>query len=262
VSGRFNLRHTVLARCVKGLKHYNTASGMSRAGSVVWPLVLFWTLAGGLGPLRAAGQITSYALLEGSDLTDDCLVCDRVTAPVPLRGAFQLLPLDSNPLFTRYQLTNIVFRITGTAGLTYEVVGSGIYQVGGEVALLQDLSLTVQINDGFTNSLCLFTNAQAQVKSPWPEIQTEADQSNGTFLRLYRLKLNAAPAPQFRSVSIVSGTGTIRLEWQSFGSAVQLERSVAVEGPYAAIATNLTEQAFEDVGVLTKAAQYFYRLRE
>jgi hypothetical protein len=235
---------------------------MIRARSVVLPLLLLWTIAGAFGCLRAAGQISNYALLDGSDLTDDCLVCDRLSLPVPLRGTFQLLPLDSNPLFTRYLLTNISFETTGATGRTYEVKGGGVYQVGGEVALVQDLSLTLQINDGFTNSVCLFTNAQAQVKSPWPEMQTEADQSNGTFLRLYRLKLHAAPVPQFRSVTLVTSTASLRLEWESYWGGVVVERAPAVDGPYSAITSNVTAQAFEDVGVLTKALRYYYRLRQ
>ena len=210
---------------------------------------------------RVAGQTSMYTLLSGSDLTDDCLICDRLSLPIPLQGTFQLLLLDSNPLFTRYQLTNISFRTTGTNGRTYEVQGGGIYQVGGEVALRQDLSLDVQINDGFTNSSCLFTNAQAQVKSPWPEIQTEVDQSNGTYLRLYRLNLIAVPVPQFRSVKAVASTASVRLEWQSYGGAVQVERAPAVDGPYSVIASNVTAQAYEDIGALAKAVQYYYRLR-
>src|ERR1051326_3574082 len=99
---------------------------MRRAGSVVWTLVLLWSMAGRFGPVQAAELISNYTLLEGSTLTDDCLACDRLSLPLPLQGTFQVLPLDINPLFTRYHLTNIVFRTTGTAGRTYEVRGSGI----------------------------------------------------------------------------------------------------------------------------------------
>ena len=235
---------------------------MIRVSSVVLPMVLICALVGGFRPLRVAGQTSTYALLSGSDLTDDCLVCDRLSLPIPLQGTFELLPLDSNPLFTRYQLTNISFRTTGTDGRTYEVKGGSIYHVGGEVALRQDLTLNLQINDGFTNSACLFTNAQAQVKSPWPEIQIEADQSNGTWVRLYRLRLSAVPVPHFRSVSAVASTATVRLEWQSYGGVVQVERAQSVEGPYSVIASNVTAQAFEDAGVLTSAAHCYYRLRQ
>src|SRR5689334_10430622 len=112
-------------------------------------VLLIWTLLGGFGLQRVGAQNSTYALLAGSDLTDDCLACDRLSLPLPLQGTFQLLLFDQNPLFTRYQLTNIFFRTTGNTGGSYVVNGSGVYQVGGEVALVQDLSLTVQINDGF-----------------------------------------------------------------------------------------------------------------
>jgi len=225
-------------------------------------VLLIWTLAGGFGLQRVGAQNSTYALLAGSDLTDDCLACDRLSLPIPLQGTFQLLLLDQNALFTRYQLTNIFFRTTGNTGGSYVVKGSGTYQVGGEVALVQDLSLSVQIGDGFTNSLCLFTNAQAQVKSPWPVIQAAADQSNGSFVRLYRLRLNAAPVPQFQSIQAVATTSTVRLKWQSYGGAIQVERAVAVDGPYTVIASNVTGQTFENIGALKNSIQLYYRLRQ
>jgi hypothetical protein len=120
----------------------------------------------GFGRERATGQTVAYALLAGSDLTDDCLICDRVSLPVPLQGNFQLQLLETTPLVSRYQLTNIQFHTTGTNGLAYSVQGSGSYQVGGEVALQQELTLNVQIDNGFTNSSCVLTNAQPQVTKP------------------------------------------------------------------------------------------------
>ena len=53
--------------------------------------------------------------------------------------------------------------------------------------------------------------------------------------------------PQFRSVSAVASTATIRMEWESYGGVVQVERAQSVEGPYSVIASNVTAQAFEDV---------------
>jgi hypothetical protein len=238
------------------------SSGMIRVHSALWLLMLAWVAIGACGDLTAAAQPFTYALLSGSDLTDDCLLCDRLSLPIPLQGTFDLLPLDSNPLFTRYQITNIAFRTIGTTGRTYEAKGGGLYRVGGEVALVQDLSLTLEINDGSAVASCTFTNVQSQVKSAWPEIQAGADQNNGTWVRLYRLKLVAAPVPQFRSVSVVGSSGSLRLAWQSYGGAVQVEKAAAAEGPYALVATNLTSQAFEDVGVLTNKPRYFYRLRQ
>jgi hypothetical protein len=141
---------------------------MIHSRSVSWPFLLLAIIADGFGCLRSAGQISNYALPDGSDLTDDCLICDRLSLPVPLRGTFQLLPLDSNTLFARYQLTNIFFRTTGNA----------------------------------------------------------------------------------------------ELEWESYGGAVQVERSQVVDGPYSVMESNVTAQALEDVGVLTKAVRYCYQLRQ
>ncbi len=72
---------------------------MVRAHSFLWLLVLVWAVIGDALPV--AGQTSTYTLLSGSDLTDDCLLCDRVSLPIPLRSTFDLLPLESNPLFTR-----------------------------------------------------------------------------------------------------------------------------------------------------------------
>src|SRR5581483_10674326 len=35
-----------------------------------------------------------YTLINGSSLTDDCPVCDRITIPVPMQGAFNLRLVD------------------------------------------------------------------------------------------------------------------------------------------------------------------------
>jgi len=145
---------------------------------------------------------------------------------------------------------------------TITALRNHVYQIGGEVAAQQDLSVNVQINDGATNSLCVFTNAQAQVTIPWPEIQAAADQSNGSFVRLYRLRLTAAPVPEFRSIQAIATNESVRLEWQSYGVAIQVERAVRVEGPYAVIASNVTAQVFEDVGALKNSVQLYYRLRQ
>lgn len=235
---------------------------MIRTNPALWTLALAWAAIGGCAALPVAAQTTTYSLLPGSDLTDDCLLCDRLSLPIPLAGTFDLLPLESNPLFARYQITNVTFRTIGATERTYEAKGAGTYQVGGEVALAQDLSLTLEINDGSAVTSCSFTNAQPKVERPWPEIQAGADQSNGTWLRLYRVRLVAAPLPQFRSVNVVRSSGTVQLAWQSSGGAVQVERAAKAEGPYVAVASNLTSQTFEDASVLSNAPQSFYRLRQ
>jgi hypothetical protein len=61
------------------------------------------------------------------------------------------------------------------------------------VALFQDWSLEVQISNGFTNTLCYFTNATRTVTRPWPMIAIGLDQTNGTLLQQFHLDLAAAP---------------------------------------------------------------------
>jgi hypothetical protein len=109
-----------------------------------------------------------------------------------MSGSFDLQLLDSNPLSARYALENISF--TAHAGFrTYIIRGNGTFQVGGELALLQTVSLQVQIDDGISNRLCYFTNTSPIVNRSWPMIDVSLDQTNGTFTQTYSLRLTAAP---------------------------------------------------------------------
>jgi hypothetical protein len=63
-------------------------------------------------------------------------------------------------------------------------------------------------------------------------------------------------------VSIVASTASLRLEWESYGGGVAVERAPAVEGSYSVIASKVTAQFFEDNGVLANAVQFYYRLRQ
>ena len=98
-----------------------------------------------------SGAVWSYALLEGSQLVDDCPICDRVPIVRPLRGTFQLRFVQQDPLFFTYALENISFTAGDTNGPYYRVVGNGTYRVGGEVGLQQYLYLEVFIDNGSTN---------------------------------------------------------------------------------------------------------------
>jgi len=135
----------------------------------------------------------NYTLLEGSQLTDDCLVCDRIPIVVPMRGGFQLRSVEENPLFSRYAVQNISFTAGIPLGRTYKVTGHGTYRVGGEVALVQEMFLELLIDDGVTSKPCYLTNDTGGVDRLWPMIKIHLDQTNGTLLQTYRLDLAAAP---------------------------------------------------------------------
>jgi len=224
------------------------------------------------GPLLLAGCLATawaqlpsettriYTLLTGSELTDDCPICDRIPIVVPLTGTFRLQFIEETPLFTRYQIQDIAFRADTKPSL-YQVTGTGTYELGGEVAVVQDMFLDVNITNGFTNTRALCVNADRTVTQRWPEIQIEVGQTNGTETQVYSLKLIAAPALQFRAIIPDRQTGDVRLQWDSNGGQAQVERAAAVAGPYSPISPITTDLSFTDVGALTNHA-LFYRLRQ
>lgn len=201
-----------------------------------------------------------YSLVSGSGLTDDCR-CGRPAIFAPMTGSFSLRWVYQGPLFTRYQLENISFHASA-AGREYQVAGSGKYQVGGEVAVTQDMFLDVDINNGSLITRALCVNADRSVQEPWPKIQISVDQTNGTITQIYRLTLIAVPALQFLSILPDYKNGDVRLNWESSGGMAQLERATTVTGPYSPLSPIATNLSFTDVGALTNRAQSFYRLRQ
>ena len=139
------------------------------------------------------GPVAAYILLEGSYLTDDCPVCGRPTILQPMRGTFELVLQEENPLFSRYLVRNVSFQAGIPGGIYYKVKGEGSYQIGGEVAIQQQMTLQADINNGYTNKLCYFTNTIEAIERRWPMIQISLVQTNGTFTQVYQLDLVAAP---------------------------------------------------------------------
>ena len=117
----------------------------------------------------ATNQI--YTLIAGSQLTDDCPTCDRLPIVVPMTGTFGLSVLELNPLFTRYELTDIAFHAGTNAGREYQVSGRGTYQIGGEVAVLQDMFLDLAISNGGGQTAARCVNPDRSVS---PQAQTES----------------------------------------------------------------------------------------
>lgn len=169
---------------------------VSRAKAmVVLTLVLLLASAGSVftGTAVPAPRSWRYQLLPDSLLIDDCPPCGRPTILEPLRGTFDLRLVEETPLFSRYAMENIAFTAGSIAGRSYKIFGTGNYRVGGEVALLQDMTLEVRIDDGVTNRLCFLTNATPHVGRLWPMIEATVIQTNGTFTQVYHLHLFAAP---------------------------------------------------------------------
>jgi hypothetical protein len=70
-------------------------------GLVLWAVAL--ASEHGLAQTNPPPSMVAYALQPGSGLID-CPLCDRLPVTWPLQGTFLLNPLESNPLFGRYEL--------------------------------------------------------------------------------------------------------------------------------------------------------------
>jgi hypothetical protein len=222
-------------------------------------------LTGVVAATPAVAQSTNaqmYALVTGSQLVDDCPICERPTILAPLTGTFTLSVLDQNPLYTRYELTGISFHAGAQTGMEYKVVGSGIYQIGGEVAILQDLFLDVTIDNGFTSTKARCVNTNRGVSQRWPKIEISVDQTNGTPGQVYYLTLDAVPVPKVYSSPPDPRTGNVHLEWDGNGGSFQVERAPSIGGPFSTVTPITTDSSFTDVGVLTNHPQVFYRVHQ
>jgi len=160
--------------------------------SAVLALALVATAAPGAAretPLRSAvAPGTVYRLVEGSYLVDDCLVCGRPTIQVPIRGSFQLVPSGQDPLYATFTVRAFRFG-SESATQPYAGFGRGRYRRGGEVALREEMSLLLRINDrtGIRLSSGL---VPPQARLPWIEMDL-AETSPPDPLHVYRLHLVA-----------------------------------------------------------------------
>src|SRR3989442_5667566 len=183
---------------------------------------LFSLLAFGglvLSPLRAGAQTTAtaldwqYRLLEGSTLVDDCLICARPTILQPMRGSFRLVLIEDVPPFTRYELREISFQAGSSTNAPYTVLGGGTYQISGEVAILQDMTLQVGLSDPnnvTTNKV--FTNDVRTIDRAWPLIDVDLVQTDSNLVHYYSLHLLAAPLREIWFSTVGGLTASI---WQS-----------------------------------------------
>jgi hypothetical protein len=143
-----------------------------------------------------------------------------------MRGTFNLRLLAINTLFARYALEDINFT---SSSQRYTVKGSGTFQIGGEVALRQEMFLQVHIDDGVSNRLCYLTNASAAVDRSWPMMHITLDQTNGTLIQVYQLCLAAAPVREiwFSTVSgLTSAFGQAPTNYYSGGDLLAMSGRV------------------------------------
>ena len=111
----------------------------------------------------------------------------------PLRGTFDLVLIQDTPPYLKYAVRNMDFTTSpGWAG-EVRLTGGGTYVRFEEFARLQDMDLALQVKDAFTNRPAFFTNDTRVVEKPWPLIQVNLTQTNGTLVQTFSLNLFAAP---------------------------------------------------------------------
>jgi hypothetical protein len=162
-----------------------------------------------LGQDTPTRQRVSYTLLEGSYFVDDCLICGRPTIYQPLRGTFDLVFLQNTPPYFSYAIQNLDFATEGP-WLQRHLTGQGTYVRFEEFARLQDITLAVTVTDQYTNRPAYFTNQTPIATQPFPLIQANLMETNGTLLQTFSLQLFAAPARELWFSTLRSFTSTNR----------------------------------------------------
>jgi len=126
---------------------------------------------GGVKPLIAApgdSTATLYALITPpAGLQVGCqppCLCPLVSTPT--YGSFTLVPAGSDPLYTYYTVDRFIASFNNGPGAV-AITGSGTYRVGGEVALLQQLTLDLSIQG---QPLEHFDSGLQPFRVPFPRI--------------------------------------------------------------------------------------------
>jgi hypothetical protein len=134
-----------------------------------------------------------YRLIEGSEWVDDCPGCERPTLFLPLRGEFTLVRVEETPLSSRYEARDLrLYTGIGAEG-DHRLIGSGTFEVGGEVALRQEMRLDLRVEEGGNAVDRVFTNEVITVSRAWPMLDIALIDTESTAAQTYRLVLRAAP---------------------------------------------------------------------
>ncbi len=129
-----------------------------------------------------------YELVEGSTFLEDCHFCDRPAILVDVGGTFRLGDPGPAPSPIITYVVDDLSVDSLNPELEYRLTGSGVYVQGGEVALMQEGGLVLQVNQ---MPGLIFASEPTPPPSPWPAIEIEFVYDNG--FTIYTLKLVARP---------------------------------------------------------------------
>jgi hypothetical protein len=105
---------------------------------------------GCMGPGTVAGSTAAYTITAPSAYEVGCFgPCDCAVHEAPMTGTFTLRYLGSDPLYSHYAIEAFAASIAASATTSGgAVTGSGTYDLGGEVAVMQRLVLDLKFADG------------------------------------------------------------------------------------------------------------------
>lgn len=158
-----------------------------------WKLLLLSVI---IGLILTNGMATAdvlYTLTPGSSFQEGCVapcMCP-VRLPEVLTGTFLLVPAGSDPLFTNYNLDEISWTaFDSNGGIIHKITGQGTYKLGGEVALMQQLTLDLSIDGGSSQH---FDSGQVAGGSEFPSLSISSV-SHGT--SCYKVSIDIKASPQ------------------------------------------------------------------
>jgi hypothetical protein len=121
-------------------------------------------------PTASAQTAVPYSLQRGSNLTEvfclDPCDCPHREDVFLTTGSFRLTLLKSGPLFDEYSVT-LVNWIGSSSREDRIIDGEGVYRIGGEVALVHEMTLELSVN---AQPPMTYSSGLTPVVSPFPEI--------------------------------------------------------------------------------------------
>src|SRR5262249_21998366 len=134
------------ARPTRGRRFEMTPPRLFRSIWIALPVAAASLALAGLGWAQTP-TTDLYSLDTGSDFAWGCF--EPCLCPVlvrqPVIGTFELTKVASDPLFDNYVVTNVQWKLPSST-TPVNVVGSGKFRRGGEVAIEEQLTLDLSID--------------------------------------------------------------------------------------------------------------------
>jgi hypothetical protein len=143
---------------------------MIRIGTIASLALAVVSCAAAPARAQVADPIVYHLASPPSDFEWGCFgpcLCP-VMVVAPLTGTFSFRQVATDPLYTYYEIGDVRWKAPAGAE-PVSITGSGSYRRGGEVALLEQLTLDLSFNGGPPQH---FDSGLRPVGAPFPEIET------------------------------------------------------------------------------------------